>query len=149
MDVTIREVEASDVPTLDILRRQSLEEAFRGVYDRSEFTDLVALSDDQLSTWIEDDSVVVQMVETEVTPVCYGAIDTETCTIEALYTSPDYLREGFATTLLERMCQEVACDTLTVVAPETATPFFEACGFEPFEKTEWNGLPGVKLQQTN
>ena len=142
MDVTIRAVEASDVPTLDILRRQSLEEAFRGTYDRSDFAGLVATPDDDLRNQIDSDRYVVKMTETEVTAVSYGVFDTEDCNLAALYTSPDYQREGFGTTLLDSLVSGVDCTTISTVAPATATPFFEAYGFESVGETQWNGLSG-------
>lgn len=146
MDVTIREAGTDDVPSLDILRRQAVEDAFGGVYDRSTVADLVATDTEDLRSWIADDRYDVRLAETEVTAVCYGVLDREACRIEALWTSPDYQREGFASLLLDRIEQDADCDRLAVVAPEPAVPFFQAVGFAATAEATWHGLPAEQLE---
>lgn len=147
MDVTIREAEPSDVMSIDILRRQALEEAFRGEFDRSAFNDLVATTDPDLEGWIDSDRCSVLVAETEVTAVCYGAVDCEACSLLALYTSPDYQREGFASLLLDRLRDAAECDSLSATVPTTAREFFEAVGFERTGDTRWQGLPALQLRE--
>lgn len=147
MDVTIRAVEPSDVPGLGILRRQAIEATFRSDYDRAEFVDLVAGTDDDLEQWVHNEAVTVLLVETEVTPVSYAALDRETAELLALFTSPDYQEEGFATLLLDRIEERTDVSTVETVAPEPAVGFFQRRGFEAIADAEWHGLPGKRMEK--
>lgn len=147
MEVTIREAEAGDVPGLEILRRQAIEAAFRPEYDRERYVDLVAGEGQRLDAWVERDDHEVLLAETEVTPVCYAALDLEETRLVALFTSPDYQEEGFARLVVERLQSSLAPgEALSVVAPEPAVGFFERLGFEAVDDDEWNGMPAKRLR---
>jgi len=148
MPVTTREATSEDVHSLEILRRQAIEAACSDVYERDRFADLVATPDEQLPTWVEEDSATVLVAETSITPVSYVVVaDGE---ILGLFTSPDYQREGFARELLEaaeRRAVERGWSRLSVVAPEVSAGFFEACGFTPHGSDDWHGLPGTVFRK--
>lgn len=147
MDVTIREARPEDVPTLTILRQQALEAAYRDTYDPTEVADIVARVGD-LRSWIGADAVTVLVVETEVTAVGYGALDHEAGELTALYTSPDYQREGFGSELLARLEQRVPEDAAVEAAtPEHAVGFFEREGYAVGEDTRWHDLPAVTVRK--
>ncbi|CCQ32508.1 amino-acid N-acetyltransferase protein [Halorhabdus tiamatea SARL4B] len=148
MPVTIREATGEDVPSLEILRRQAIEDACSDVYDRERFADLVASPDDRLPSAIESDAATVLLAETTITPVSFAIV--EDGTIEALYTSPEYQHEGHASALLEdveRLATDRGWSRLEAVAPSVAVGFFEAQGFTPRESARWHGLPGTALRK--
>jgi len=148
MPVTIREATGEDVPSLEILRRQAIEDACSDVYDRERFADLVATPDDRLPTWVGEDSTTVLVAETSITQVSYVVhADGE---IRGIYTSPDYQREGVASALLdavESRIRENDRSRLSVVAPEVSAGFFETCGFTPHGSDDWHGLPGTVFRK--
>ncbi|MFB6150853.1 MAG: GNAT family N-acetyltransferase [Haloarculaceae archaeon] len=71
----IRQARRDDAPTLDVLRRQAVEAAFGDAYDRGAVADVVASASTDLETWTGDDRYEVLVVETDVTPVGYGALE--------------------------------------------------------------------------
>ncbi|GGN84788.1 MULTISPECIES: GNAT family N-acetyltransferase [Haloarcula] len=140
--MNVREATAADVPALDVIRRQAIEAAFTGEYDRAVFADLVASPDDRLPEWVADPAWVVLVVESEVTAVGYGAVNTETGELGALYTAPDHEGSGCGSTLLEqleRRACEAGRDRLRAATPRTAVGFFERHGFERGETVERDG----------
>lgn len=144
----IREVTPRDVPSLEVIRRQAIEAAFEGTYDRADFAELVATSEADLVDWIESDTHLALLVETEVTTLAFGVYDCASRELRALYTAPDYQRHGCATALLDRFTDratETGADEVGVVAPRTAVSFFEKRGFERRATVERDGLPFVRL----
>lgn len=145
MDVTIRAATVDDVPSLDILRRQALDAAFRDEYAQSVVTDLTASPDAALRSRVESDRYDVRLAETEVTVVSYGILDATACRLEGLFTNPAYQREGFAGLLLDRLAADVDCERLSVRVPDPAVAFFEAAGFRTTGEAEWQGLPAHQM----
>lgn len=147
----IREATPRDVPILEVIRRQAIEAAFEGTYDRADFADLVATSEADLGAWIESDTHLALLVETEVTTVAFGVYDRSSRDLCALYTAPDYQRHGCATALLDRFtarANETGAEEVGVVAPRTAVPFFEKRGFERRATVERDGLSFVRLAKS-
>ena len=143
MPVTTREATSEDVPSLEILRRQAIEAACTGVYERGRFADLVASLDDRLPEWVTDDATTVLVAETSITPVSYVVV--RDGQILGLFTSPDYQHEGFASGLLDAVESRAVADgaaSLRAIAPEVSAGFFEACGFTATGSDDWYGLPG-------
>lgn len=139
MDVTIRVARAEDVPALTILRQQALEAAYRDRLDSARVADIVARAGGDLPAWIADDARTVLLVETEVTAVGYGVIDDSATTLEALYVSPDYQREGFGSRLLDDLEASVrAGTTIEATVPDHAVAFFEAQGYHRKGEAEWH-----------
>lgn len=143
MSTTVRRATVDDVPALQIVRRQSVESNFTDVYDRNRFADLVAYDSRDLKHWIEAENFSVMMMETDITPVSYGACDRDNGTITALYTAPEYEGEGRATELLQRM-EEILIDsgheTAEVTVPLPGFSFFQDRGYEVIEEAKWNSL---------
>lgn len=140
--MNVREATAADVPALDVIRRQAIEAGFTGEYDRAAFADLVASPDDRLPEWVADPAWVVLVAESEVTSVGYGALDSETGELGALYTAPDHEGRGCASTLLERFerrAREAGRDRLHAAVPRNAVGFFEQRGFDRGETIERDG----------
>jgi GNAT superfamily N-acetyltransferase len=151
MDVTIREARPGDVASLDILRRQAIEATFSDRYDRTQYADLVATPDDALGDWIDDDRYRVLLAATDVTPVSYAVLDRDRAELLAVFTSPDYEREGFASVLLGRLEDDLHASgrsELFVTAPDPATGLFESTGFDAGEPGEWNGLPATTFRKS-
>jgi predicted N-acetyltransferase YhbS len=148
---SIRQVDPGDVPALDILRRQAVEAACRGAYDRASFVDIVAETGDDLGDQVADEDYHALVVETEVTPVSYGVLELpvdDAARLRALYTSPDHEGEGYAGSLLERFVErtrEAGGDAIRVVAPTVSADYFEDRGFEREDEAEWHGLPAATL----
>lgn len=148
MPVTIREATGEDVPSLEILRRQAIEDACSDVYDRERFADLVATPDDRLPSWVGEDATITLLAETTITPVSFAVA--REGRIEAIHTSPEHQREGHAGALLEeieRLADDRGWSRLVTVAPSVSVGFFEAAGFSAREPTEWHGLPGTALRK--
>lgn len=151
MEVTIREAAAADETQLEILRSQAIKATFQRDYDRRTVADLVATVDDDLPDWIESDRHVVLVAETEITPVCYAALDAQDGQLLTVVTSPDYRREGFATEVLARIesrAREHGFETLSATVPTESVPFFDAQDFEQGERTEWHGLAAVQMDKS-
>ncbi|MBX0321943.1 GNAT family N-acetyltransferase [Halomicroarcula sp. F13] len=140
--MNVREATAADVPVLDVIRRQAIEAAFTDEYDRAAFADLVASPDDRLPEWVADPAWVVLVAESDVTAVGYGAVNTATGEVGALYTAPEHQGRGCGSTLLaqfERRAREGGRDRLHAAVPRTAVGFFEGRGFERGETVERDG----------
>jgi GNAT superfamily N-acetyltransferase len=150
MDVTIRAAEPADLTELEILRAQALKATFQSEHDRRTVADLVATVDDELAAWIDDESYRVLVAETEITPVCYAALDREEGEVLTVVTSPDYTREGFASEVLARI-EEDASDhgheMLSASAPQPVAPFFESNGFEEEGSAQWYGLAAIRYHK--
>lgn len=147
----IREASPRDVPSLEVIRRQAIEADLEGAYDRTDVAELVATSEADLVDWIESDTCLALLVETEVTTVAFGVYDRSSRELRALYTAPDYQRHGCATALLDRFtarANESGADEVDVVAPQTAVPFFEGRGFERRATVERDGLSFVRLTRS-
>ncbi len=149
----LREAELSDVPSLEIIRQQSLERGFSRVdeYDRSVFSRLIEHDSDSLRDRIESESSVVLVAETDLTPVCFGVLakSSETQTrVEGLYTSPNHSNCGCASRVLERF-EEIADDdgSITAEAPLNSVGFFESKGFEKVRDKEKDGIRVVRLEK--
>lgn len=150
MRAEIREAVPSDVPSLEIVRRQAIEAGFEGTYDRADFADLVATPAADLEAWIEAEDHLALLVETDVTVAAFGVYDAPAREIRSLYTAPDYQRHGCATALLERFtvrASEDGADSIGVSAPRNAVTFFEANGFERRGTLEREGLSFVRLRK--
>jgi GNAT superfamily N-acetyltransferase len=150
MNVTIRNARTDDVPALEILRRQSIESAFSGGYDREAYTDLVAGADERLPRWVESDEHLVVVAATAVTLVSYAAFDRGRSSVSAVFTNPAYGREGFGSAVLDRIEERARADghaTVRAVAPEPTVGFFEARGYEAGDPDRWHGLPAVRLRK--
>jgi GNAT superfamily N-acetyltransferase len=146
----MREADPSDVPGLDIVRRQAIESGFTDSYDRDAFADLVARPDPKLREWIDSDRVLVLVVSSEMTPFCFGVFDPEAGEVKGLYSAENYEGEGHAARILEQF-EDVARNRglteLRVEAPRNARGFFEHHGFEargPVESEE-TGLTLVEM----
>lgn len=144
MSTTVRVAEVEDVPALQIVRRQSIESNFTDEYERNRFADLVAYDSRDLKRWVESDQFTVLLMETEITPVTYGAVDRSNARIAALYTAPEYEGEGRATEILRRLEEEVESsgesDTIEVTVPLPGYTFFQEKGYEVIEDSTWNDL---------
>ncbi|MEH1934930.1 MAG: GNAT family N-acetyltransferase [Nostoc sp.] len=68
--------------------------------------------------------------------------------VNALYVHPQYVRQGIGTELLKAIESE-ACsqnvNTLAVCASITAKPFYEASGYQEFNKTYINSSSGIYI----
>ena len=148
MNPTVREAEAADVPTVEVVRRQAMEAGFEGVYDRADFAPLVASPSADLPSWVTAADHLALVVETDVTVVAFGVLDVPAGQIRALYTAPEYQRRGCASALLARFETRAAddgADTISVVTPRNAVGFFESRGFERQEPVERDGLACSRL----
>lgn len=143
-----REARASDESILDIIRRQAIEDRFSDHYDRSRFADLVARIDPSLGEWIQSPRVHVLVIETSITPICYGAYDREQSRIRALYTSPDYQGRGCGSRMLEELlakARQAGAGRVSVWVPRPTLDFFQAREFKVVEATERYGLEGAEM----
>ena len=149
MPVTVRPATPADRPALEIVRRQALEAALSGRYDRGAFAELVAEPEAELETWLSSDRFSAVVAETAVTPAAFAVGDRRTGEVVAVYTAPDYERRGYATRALERVEQgarSAGLEELTVWTPEPSVGFFTAAGFEPEEgRRVVAGVPHVRL----
>lgn len=150
MEVTIREATSSDQTQLEILRAQAIQATYREYLDRGTVAELVATVAADLPTWLEADRYTVILAATEITPVSFGALDDSEGEILAVFTSPDYRREGFASQVLDRIesdARDADAAHLGTIAPDPVVPFFESQGFEPSGSTEWHGISGTRLRK--
>lgn len=132
-EVTVREARPSDLPALEIVRRQAIEDGFSRVYERNQFADLVAGPSQRLGEWVDSESVAVLMVETKYTPVSFGAVHRDEGEVCALYTAPEYQGEGCGTELLgrlERVLRRLSKSVVTLGSPRNAEEFFRKQGYE-------------------
>lgn len=132
MGVKIRTAEPSDVPALEIIRRQAIESAFAAVYDRSVYADAVATPDEAVPKWIESEDHLLLVAASDVTPVAFTAVDRTTGRIYHLHTAPDYQRRGYASELVDAVTSRVSTDEpsqLWTWCPEPSLSFFESYGF--------------------
>lgn len=149
MSVTLRLATPADRPALEIIRRQAIEAAYSGSYERERFADLVARPDPDLLEWLRDDRYLALLAETPVTPVGYAVCDREGGELLALYVSPDYEDRGHASKLLERLEAELsAVATMTVWAPEPSVPFFRARGFATTGEARGGDIPRERLEKS-
>ena len=147
----IREARASDVPSLEIVRRQAIESGFSGEYDRSAFAGLVAAPERKLPEWIEEPRYLTLIAETEISPLAFGTYDRDRATILALYTAPEEERRGLASALLERFereARERGETELVAISPRGAVGYFFARGFERVGTAEWNGVSAYELTKS-
>lgn len=131
--MNVREADPADAPALDVIRQQAIEAGFTGTYDRDDFAELVASSDRDLPDRLGDPTWLVLVGESDVTPVCFAALETATGRIGALYTAPEHWGRGCASELLERFetrAREEGLDALRADATHNAVGFFEGRGFE-------------------
>lgn len=148
MQVEIREAAPSDLPALEIVRRQAIEAGFTDEHDRNDFADLVARADPSLREWITSEGHLAMLGETAVTVVCYGVLDRREGAVEALYTAPEYQDHGCAGVLLdrfERAMREEGGSSLAVTSPPAAVGFFERFGFERTGADRRDGLRFVTM----
>ncbi|MDY6774522.1 MAG: GNAT family N-acetyltransferase [Halobacteria archaeon] len=148
----LREAEPSDVPTLEVIRQQSLERGFSQVdeYDRSVFSRLIEHDSDSLRDEIDSESSVVLVAETDLTPVCFGVLaeSSESVRLDGLYTSPNHSNCGCASRILDEF-EEIADDdgSITVDAPLNSVGFFESKGFEKVRDKQKDGIRVVRLEK--
>lgn len=131
--MNVREAGPADIPSLEVVRQQAVEAGLSGEYDRTEFADLVATPDDRLRDWVRDTDWRVLLCAGDLTPVAFGALETTTGRVGALYTAPAHEGRGCATALLERFEERgraASLDRLHAAVPRNAVGFFEARGFE-------------------
>ncbi len=140
-DVKLVQATPEDVPGLDVVRRQAIETGFTGVYERSQFADLVARPDPDLANWIEDDRYLVLVMKSELTLCAYGVLDQQEGQLKGLYTADSYQREGHAGRILSKLeetAREAGQETITIEAPKNSITFFEAHHFRKVgETTQW------------
>lgn len=150
MTVRVRECEPSDVPSLEVIRSQSIDSGVVDDYDRSAYADLVTDATVDLPAWIESDDYLSLVVETEVTPVGFGVYDRSEARILALCTAPEYTGFGCASRLLERFERAAGDDgsgTVRVTAPLGSAGFFEEHGFERVGTEDRDGLTMVRYEK--
>lgn len=129
----IREAEVSDVPALEVVRRQAIEAGFTDVYDRETFAPLVATPDQALPDRVRKPAWLVLVAESEVTAVGFAALETDTGRIQGPYTAPNHWGRGCARRLIDRFADRAQSEDLELLhadAPRNAVGFFEQCGFE-------------------
>lgn len=151
MPNTIRQPTLVDIPSLEVIRKQAMEDGFTDRYDRSNFAGLISTSNDNLREWISSDDKEVLAVETDITTIGFGAYDRSSARILALYTAPNYQGEGCASTLLEKFEHRARQDgrsQLAVTVPLNAIDFFEHRGFERQRTTEKDGLRMVSYTKS-
>lgn len=147
----IREATRTDLPSLDIVRRQAVEAGFTDAYERSEFADLVARRDANPQEWITSETHLTLLAETSVTVVSYGVLDRQSATIRALYTAPAYQESGYASALLDRFEQtarNVNAASMSVTSPSNAVGFFECAGFERTGTVRHDGLQFTTMKKS-
>jgi putative acetyltransferase len=146
MPNTVREAIPKDLPSLDVIRQQAMEAGFTEHYPRADVADLVATPDERLHDWIASPDTLVLVAETDITPIGFGVYEAPLARILALYTAPEYQREGCASTLLERFerrARNDGKDRLQATVPLNAVGFFEHRGFERQRTTDRNGISMV------
>lgn len=151
MEVTIRQADADDAASLDVLRAQALKAALQTDYDRKTVGELVATVDAELSSRIDDDRYLVVVAETEITIVAYAVADRQDGELVTIMTSPDYQRSGFASAVLDRIETRVADaghETLSATVPDPALAFFRARGFDSAETATWHNLPANRVRKS-
>lgn len=151
MNVTIREAQGSDVPSLGILRGQSIETACSDVYDRTAFADLVTDAREAVAEWVDDTETTVLLAETTVTPVGYVAFDADSGRLWSICTSPDHQHEGVATALLRRVesrARAAGTAELLATVPDVAREFFAARGFSADRPAQWHGLDATTMRKS-
>lgn len=135
----IREAEASDVPALEVIRRQAIEAGFTDVYERETFAPLVATPDEALPERVREPAWLVLVAESEVTAVGFAALETATGRIQGPYTAPNHWGQGCARRLIDRFVDRAQSEGLALLradAPRNALGFFERCGFEKRQTVE-------------
>lgn len=143
MPNAVREAVPADVPSLDVIRQQAMEAGFTEHYSRSDFAGLIATPDDRLHDWIASTDTLVLVAETDITPIGFGVYETPSARIPALYTVPEYQREGCASALLERFerhARNAGKDRLRATVPLNSVGFFEHRGFERQRTTDRDGI---------
>lgn len=132
MGVRIRTATPADFPILEIIRRQAVEAAYADVYDRVLYADKVAKPDEHLATWVESEEHLTLVAESDITPVAYLVIDRTTGQLLHLYTSPDYVRRGYASELINKIESTLADSGVAKLwawSPIPALEFFTKVGF--------------------
>lgn len=151
MTVRVRECDPDDFPSLEVIRRQSVESGFVEAYDRAAYLDLVDDATVALSAWIESDGHLALVVETDVTPVGFGVYDRTEGRILALCTAPEYAGLGCAGRLLDRFERAARDDgpgTVRVTTPLGSAGFFEENGFERVGTEDRGGLTLVRYEKS-
>lgn len=147
-DIFLREAEASDTATLDIVRRQAIEIGLTDEYERDQFADLVAQPDPDLQNWIESDSFSVSVIGSDLTPFSYGILDLNTGEIKGLYTAENYRKEGYGSRLIDYFVSEARENDLTkldVKSPKNTVKFFLKNNFNRLDQTHQHSETGIKL----
>lgn len=150
MSATVREAVLADVPSLDVIRQQAMEDGFTARYARSEFAGLVASADERLPRWIADGDTTVLVAETPQTSTCFGVLEGPTGRLLALYTAPEYQGMGHASTVLhrlERLARAGGATRLSATVPLNAVGFFEHRGFARVGQSERAGLAMVEVRK--
>ncbi len=149
VEPTVREADHSDVPTLEIVRRQAIEATYADVADRSDYADAVAAPDERLPAWIADPTFVVLVAETPVTPVAFGTVDRAGGELLALFTAPDYRRRGYATAVLDALVAEIPAerDRLLATVPLAVEPVFTALGFTRVGEPTTDAIPTAAMDR--
>lgn len=120
------------------------------MYDRSNFAHLVAEPHPDLESWIEDPRMIVNLFETPITPVSFGAYDRSDGHIPMLCTSPDYQGEGLAGRLLDRflaVAREEGTSRVKVSVPRNAEDFFKHHDFRPHRQESCGGLDLTRMHR--
>lgn len=151
MAVSLRPATPSDVPTLEIIRRQAIEAGFSPHYPRHRYADLVATPDPDLPEYVERDAFVTVVAETPVTPAAYAAGRLADGELLAVYTTPDYERRGYGKRVVDRVADHVrqtGGERLFVWAPDHTRPFFEACGFQATEERTEDPVSQIRMERS-
>lgn len=104
-----------------------------------------------LADWIEGSDVIVDLLETSITPVSFGAYDRDDAHVALLLTSPDYQGRGLAGRLLERftdVAREDERESLSAFAPRNTEAFFKHHGFRPDRQVACGGLDGTRMHRS-
>ncbi len=120
------------------------------MYDRSNFANLVAEPHPDLADWIEGSDVIVDLLETSITPVSFGAYDRDDAHVPLLVTSPDYQGRGLAGRLLDRflaVAREEGTSRVKVSVPRNAEDFFKHHDFRPHRQESCGGLDLTRMHR--
>ena len=148
MTITIRPATLSDVPSLEIIRRQAIEDAYSSVYERSRFADLVAGADTNLPREIERESSIALVAESPITQLAYVVCDRDQGELLSLYTAPDYQGRGYATDLLRTVENSLpgrGTSRISVWSPTATTSFFRDNGYESLDGYREDPVPRIRL----
>lgn len=150
-NVAIRPARLADAAAILALHQASIRELASGAYSPAQIDSWSEKPDgvEPYEVSIRDDTRHVVVAEWEDDLAGWGRLDLNDGEVSAVYTHPDFAREGVGSAILahlEEVAREKGMDRVHLWASLNAVPFYESAGFEAMGETLHETTGGVVIE---